>query len=157
MDTDKWLLIEHSTYLFHRLAMGTVVWTRDEWIQGVRKTITTLPESFWAVLMESLSNRIDHYCSDLTASAFNEDALYFQLSMAGFLNAVAEFIFALNHVFLPAPRDLTASLQLLDLLPEGFEANWASLLRMDPELPFKRKQAIAKLLATGVFALNSKQ
>ncbi len=157
LNSDKWLSMEQGTYFFHRLATGTVVWTRDEWIADVRQTLDSLPESFWTVWIESCHSKIDHYFGDLAASSFKADALYFHLSMAGFLKSVAELLFALNHVFLPGPRDLTASLFLLDILPEGFEASWASLLREDPELPFERKREIAELLASGVFALKSEE
>ena len=152
---DKWLSVERSTYLFHRIATGTVAWTRDGWIDDVKKKLDQLPDSFWRFWIESCQRRIDHYLGDMGASTFKDDALYFQLSLAGYLRSVAVLLFALNHIFEPGPRDYTASLGLLELLPEGFEANWASLLRTDAELPPERKREIAELLARGIFALNS--
>ena len=154
MDTDEWLSMERGTYLFHRIATGSVSWSRDEWISGVLERLDRLPESLWSLWAESCRRRIDHYLSDLGAAAFKEDRLYFHLSLSGFLKSAAELLFALNHVFEPGPRDFTASLALLEVLPEGFWASWRSLLRDDSELPAERKREIADHLARSVFALN---
>lgn len=154
VDTDEWLSMERGTYLFHRIATGSVSWSRDEWISGVLERLDRLPESLWSLWAESCRRRIDHYLSDLGAAALKEDRLYFHLSLSGFLKSAAELLFALNHVFEPGPRDFTASLALLEVLPEGFWASWRSLLRDDSELPAERKREIADHLARSVFALN---
>ncbi len=151
---ESWLLKERGTYLFHRIATGTVIWTRGEWINGILEKLDNLPGSFWTQWVESCNRRIDHLLSDLRAASLKGDALYFNLSLSGFLKTIAEVLFAVNHVFEPGPRDYTASLGLLEVLPEGFEANWGSLLRDDAELPRDRKREIAELLARGVFSLN---
>ena len=153
-DGESWLLKERGTYLFHRIATGSVVWTRGEWIKGVLEKLDNLPDSFWVVWTESCHRRIDHFLSDLGAASLKDDSLYFNLSLSGFMKSVIEVLFAVNHVFEPGPRDFTASLALLETLPEGFKANWASLLRDDAELPADRKREIAELLARGVFALT---
>ncbi len=151
---DSWLSKERGTYLFHRIATGSLVWSRGEWINGILNKLDNLPDSFWTQWVESCHRRIDHFLSDLGAASFKEDALYFNLSLSGFMKSVIEVLFAVNHVFEPGPRDFTASLALLETLPEGFQANWGSLLRDDAELPSDRKREIAELLARGVFALN---
>ena len=69
------------------------------------------------------------------------------------VKAVVESLCAVNRVFEPGPRDYTSSLALFEVLPEGFWANWQSLLREDGELPGERKREIADLLARGIFAL----
>jgi len=151
---DLWLSKERGTYLFHRIATGSVVWFSGEWINSVQDKLDNLPDSFWLQWVDSCHRRIDHLLSDLGAASLKGDAFYFKLSLSGFMKAVAEVLFAVNHVFEPGPRDFTASLELLEILPEGFEANWGSLLRDDTELPFDRKREIAELLAKGVFSLN---
>ena len=151
---DSWLSKERGTYLFHRIATGSLVWSQGEWFSGILNKLDNLPDSFWSQWVESCHRRIDHFLSDLGAASFKEDALYFNLSLSGFMKSVIEVLFAVNHVFEPGPRDFTASLDLLETLPEGFQANWGSLLRDDAELPSDRKREIAELLARGVFALN---
>jgi hypothetical protein len=154
IEGDSWLLKERGTYLFHRIATGTVVWSRGEWLNSVLKKLDNLPDSFWLQWIDSCHRRIDHYLGDLGAASFKEDVFYFNLSLSGFMKTTAEVLFAVNHVFEPGPRDYTASLDLLETLPEGFKANWGSLLRNDAELPPDRKREIAEILAKGVFSLN---
>ena len=153
-DGDAWLSMERGTYLFHRIATGTEVFSRGGWLAGVLTKLDNLPETFWASWVDSCQRRIDHFLSDLGAATMNDDPLYFRLSLSGFLRVVAELLFAVNHVFEPGPRDYTASLALLRNLPAGFEANWGSLLREDSELPEDRKREVAELLARSVFSLR---
>ncbi len=153
LDGKNWLFMERGTYLFHRIAAGTVVWSRDQWINGVIDRLDNLPDSFWHTWMESSRHRIDHFLSDMAAASVMEDDLYFRISLSGFLKSAIELLFAVNHVFEPGPRAYTAYLDLLETLPEGFEANWNSLIREDSSLPSERKQEVAGLLARGLFAL----
>jgi hypothetical protein len=151
---EEWLSMERGTYLLHRMATGTVVWTRGTWFAGVLEKLDNLPASFWPTWVESCNRRIDHFLGDMGAAAIKEDQFYFRLSLSSFMKTVAEQLFAINHVFEPGPRDYTASLGLLETLPDGFAANWDSLLRDDPELPADRKTEIAEIMARGIFALN---
>ena len=151
---DSWLSKERGTYLFHRIATGTVVWSSGEWINRVLDKLDNLPNSFWLQWVESCNRRIDHLLSDMGAASLKGDAFYFNLSLSGFMKSIAEVLFAINHVFEPGPRDYTAALGLLEVLPEGFEANWGSLLRDDGELPPERKREIGELLARSVFSIN---
>ncbi len=153
LGTDSWLSMERGTYLFHRIVTGTLVWSRGDWITGVMAKLDDLPDSFWITWNESCHRRIDHFLGDMGAAVFKDDPLYFQLSLSGFLKAVVESLCAVNRVFEPGPRDYTSSLALFEVLPEGFWANWQSLLREDGELPGERKREIADLLARGIFAL----
>ncbi len=154
LDGDNWLFMERGTYLFHRIAAGTVVWTRDDWINGVLSRLDNLPDSFWHTWIESSRRRIDHFLSDMGAAAVKEDDLYFRLSLSGFLKSSVELLFAVNRVFEPGPRAYAAYLDMLEILPAGFEANWNSLIREDTELPPERKQEVAGLLARGLFSLG---
>ncbi len=151
---ENWLSMERGTYLFHRIATGTEVFSRSDWFKGVLVKLDSLPESFWTTWMDSCQRRIDHFLSDLGAAAMKEDPLYFRLSLSSFLKVTAELLFAVNHVFEPGPRDYTASLALLETLPAGFVANWGSLLREDSELPADRKREVAELLARSLFSLR---
>ena len=152
---DAWLSMERGTYLFHRIATGTVVFSRSRWMEGVLEKLDNLPDSFWHTWLDSCERRIDHYLGDLGAAAMKDDPLYFRLSLSGFLSVAVEALFAINHVFETGPRDFTAMLALLEILPEGFWANWNSLLREDSELPAERKWKIAELVARGIFSLNT--
>ncbi len=152
--TEDWLSMERGTYLFHRIATGTLLWSRDDWMKGVLVKLDTLPDVFWTSWLESCQRHIDHYLGDMTAAALKEDELYFRFSLSGFLKSAGELLFAVNKVFEPGPRDYSATLVLLENLPEGFEANWTNLLRDDGELPADRKGEVATLLAKSLFSLR---
>lgn len=151
---DRWLSMERGTYLFHRIATGSDVFSRGDWLKEINRKLDALSDSFWTTWVESCQRRIDHFLSDMGAASMKEDPLYFRLSLSSFLKVVAELLFAVNHVFEPGPRDYTGSLVLLETLPAGFEANWGSLLREDSELPADRKREVAELLARSVFSLR---
>lgn len=152
--TEEWLSMERGTYLFHRIATGTLLWARDNWMNEVLGKLDTLPEVFWTSWMESCYRHIDHFLGDMAAAALKEDALYFRFSLSGFLKAAGEILFAVNRVFEPGPRDYSATLDLLENLPAGFNANWTSLLRDDGELRPDRKREVAILLAKSLFSLR---
>lgn len=151
---DRWLSRERGTYLFHRISTGTVVWSRTDWIDKILERLDNLPDVFWSTWIESCHRRIDHFLGDLGAATMKNDLLYFRLSLSGFLRVIVEILFAINHMFESGPRVFTASLALMEVLPEGFEASWESLLREDESLPPHRKKEIADILARGVFALR---
>lgn len=144
---------EQDTYLFYRLATGSELLSVEDWLAGIRSRLDQLPESFWTAWTNSSRDKLDHLLGDLGAAAIQDDALYFRLSLSGFLKAAAEFLFSVNHVFQPGPRDVTGVLSLLETLPDGFEANWQSLLRESEELPPQRKRDVAEVLARSLFAL----
>ncbi|MCG8453421.1 MAG: hypothetical protein MI717_09605 [Spirochaetales bacterium] len=151
---EDWLSMERGTYLFHRIATGTVVWKRDAWMDGVLSGLDSLPASFWQTWYQSCRRRVDHLLGDLGAAVITEDVFYFRVSLSEFLRGVAEYLLCVNKVFEPGPRDISAALSVLDILPEGFEANWKSLLRNDSELPPDRKRDIAELLARSIYFLE---
>lgn len=153
-DGEDWLRMERGTYLFHRIATGTVEWSQGGWYQRVLHELDSLPDAFWYTWKESCGRRIDHLLGDLGAAAMREDQFYFRFSLAGFLKTIAELVFAVNHVFEPGPRDFMATLGLLETLPDGFWARWDSLLREDAELPADRKREVAELMARATLALN---
>jgi hypothetical protein len=103
IEGNSWMSMERGTYLFHRIATGTVVWTRGDWIKAVLSKLDSLPEDFWSTWIDSCNHRIDHFLGDIGASSIKEDELYFRLSLSGFLKAVAECLFAVNQVFEPGP------------------------------------------------------
>lgn len=151
---ERWIHMEGGTYLFNRIATGTVVWSRDEWINTIVEQLDQLPDNFWRSWIVFCYNRIDHSLNNMGAAVIKEDPLYFLMAHSAFMYSIADILFAFNHVFAPSPRDYSASLALLELLPEGFDANWLSLLRSDSELPPERKHEIARILARSVFDLK---
>lgn len=149
----KWLSMERGTYLFHRIATGAIEWCQGDWMHNVLAKLDNLPDTFWSTWIESCNNRIDHLIGDMGSAVINEDNLYFNLSLSAFLRTFVEFLCAINHVFKPGIRDYSGTLALLELRPDGFEAQWESLLRDDPDLPPERKQELAALLSRAAFAL----
>lgn len=155
LDSEKWLSMESGTYLFYRMATGVITWARDDWMEKVVHKLDQLPDSFWKFMIDSCQRRIDHYLGDLGASSMKDDILYFNLSLSGYLQSVVKLLFAVNHTFESGPRDYTAALSLLEIMPDGFEANWLCLLREDDYLPQERKREIAELLTKSIYSLIS--
>ncbi|OQX28843.1 MAG: hypothetical protein B0D92_06860 [Spirochaeta sp. LUC14_002_19_P3] len=155
LDSEKWLSMESGTYMFYRIATGVIEWARDDWMEKVVHKLDQLPNSFWKLIIDACQRRIEHYLGDLGASSMKDDALYFNLSLSGYLQSVVKLLFAVNHTFESGPRDYTAALPLLEIMPDGFEANWTSLLRENDSLPPERKREIAELLTKSLFSLIS--
>ena len=151
---EGWLSIERGTYVFYRLCTGSIEFFRDDWIQNIRTHLDDLSVSFWRFWLESCKTRLSHLLGDMNAAVMNGDEHYFRQSLGNFMSVTAQAIFALNRTFEPGPRDVSAELDLMEEYPDGFWANWKSLLREDKLLTAERKCHIADIVFRSLLRMD---
>ncbi|MBU0936084.1 MAG: DUF4037 domain-containing protein [Spirochaetes bacterium] len=142
-----------GTYYLYRIVEGTVLYSRGPWLETMRKTLLSLPDSFWQALRETCQFKMEHCLSDLGGAAFKADRYFFFVSLSGFLKACAASIFALNRTWQPSNRHLTEALLSLPLLPEDFSGRWEGLTRTDARIVPERIFQLAQLVARSLFNL----
>ncbi|WP_076488176.1 DUF4037 domain-containing protein [Alkalispirochaeta americana] len=143
-----------STYGFFRLLQATAILERGDWLRSTRKTLQYLPDAFWAARIAAYQARMDHVLADLTSAAYAGEALFYQLSLAAFLEALSSLLFAVNREFEPPGRTLQESLLALPVLPEEFETRLAYLLRSDVAISDTRRREIARLITLSALRLS---
>jgi len=146
-------LRHETTYGLFRLYHGIPVHTKTPWVREVKARLENLPEGFWTFQRRNLAGRLEHLLSDMAASIFNRDGLFFQIAMARYLETLAELLFVLNRQFLCPPEELKFQIDGLELLPAGFTGFFDSLLRDDAGFDRERRLALARHLAEGTLAL----
>jgi len=143
-----------STYGLFRLYHGIPVHSKTSWIHEVKTCLETLPDSFWTAQIANLKGRLEHLLADMAAAVFNRDTLYFHLGFAGYLETLAEVLFAINHQFACPPEELRFQMSGLAVLPNGFSAWFENLLRDDAGFDRERKLEIARHLAESILVLT---
>ena len=144
-----------GTYMFYRLATGSVLYKRSDWLNAVRDRMHRIPDSFWVLLRDSCRSTMEHYLSDLSAAVINDDAFFFLVSAAGFIKSFCSLLFVINHTFEPSGRQLYVKVFELPILPENFKGRFESFLREDPEFGPERKREVAELLAKSVVFMGA--
>lgn len=147
------LLKSGGPYLMHRVVEGTVLYSRGQWIHGVRSAMATVPDGLWQALRETYQFRMEHTLSDLGGAALKNDHFFFHIALAGFLRATASALFALNRRWEPSERNLSEALLALPKLPEDFPGRWGMLTRVDASLNPERVYQLAQLVVRSMFAL----
>lgn len=146
-------LRQETTYGLFRLYHGIPVHTKTTWIREVKAKLEALPDAFWTFQKTNLASRLEHLLSDMAAANFNGDGLFFQIAQAGFLETLAELLFAVNRQFLGPPEELKFQLEGLDVLPTGFTGYFDTLLREDDSIDRERRVSLARHLAEGVLGI----
>ena len=139
----SWVFHETGTNMFYRIEKGEVLYSRGGWLAAVRASRAEIPEEFWAQVCLRAYFIAENAFGDLGAAAFRADDLFFQLSSARLLRAVASFLFALNKQFEPSGRMLTQRLKDLTALPDGFIGRMDSFLRPGDGLSIETRREIA--------------
>lgn len=153
LDNPDSIYKEKGTYIFHRLEEGSLLYEKTDWLKNIRKKLEKMPDLFWTIFREASQIRMEHYLSDLGASVFQKDILYYKISLAGFLNYACCTLFAINRKFEPSAKLFHELIGKLPVLPAGFMANFEVLLRMDDNLSIERNREVAELLARGIIGL----
>ena len=148
-----WAFHDNGTYMFYRLQTGRIMYKSSNWIEMVRKKLTTFPESFWSTIRDSSLSSLEHYLVDISSAAVNRDDLFFMVSLSGYIKDLCSFMFAVNRKFEPSRRRLSDHIMELDIIPENFAGRFDSLIREDTEFPPSRKREVAKLLTKSLMHL----
>lgn len=153
LDNPDSIYREKGTYIFHRMEEGIIIYDKTKWLLDIRKKLEKMPDMFWSIFREASQSRMEHYLSDLGASVYQKDSLYYKISLAGFLNSACCTLFAVNNRFEPSAKRFHELIGKLPVLPAGFMANFDVLLRMDDNLSIERNREVAELLAKGIIGL----
>lgn len=143
-----------DTYGYYRIMTGEELLTRSSWLAETRAALAALPPHFWERNIWFHRARMDHSLADLSSAAFAGEELFYQLSLAAFLQNLASLLFAINNQFEPSGRSLKPALLGLPLLPEEFATRFQYLLDTDGQINRKRKREIAQLIARSVLRLQ---
>ncbi|MDR1575873.1 MAG: DUF4037 domain-containing protein [Treponema sp.] len=148
-----WLLKDSGTYGFYRLVNGEIVFSRNNWIDGIRRRLENPGDQFWMAMRGAAQSKMEHFLSDLGAASFQEDEFHYLISSAGFIKTACLTLFCINRRFEPSHRAYYKQIRELPVLPESFPAEFENFLSTDPDMTMERRFALAKLIARGVIAL----
>ena len=149
-----WAYRQPGTYMFYRIENNHVLFKKTEWIDGVKTRLSSIPETFWDYLKQSTQSAMEHYLSDLSAAAVQNDSFFFLVSAAGFIKSLCSLLFIVNRRFEPSGRRFYEMVRELTTLPDNFRGRFECFLRHDNEFTPARKREVAELLAKSVIALT---
>lgn len=141
------------SFLIHRINHGEILTDRNESFLRLMEQCQDLPAQFWKKIRHYYSVKMENYLNDLRAASLRNDPFYFQLSLGNFLRNSCALLLAINGKTEPSPRHLDSSIQKLKILPDGFEANYNSLVRIHAELSMDRKSEVAALFTRSILGL----
>lgn len=144
-----------STYGLYRIVHSDPVFSRSTWLETTRTELANPPEEFWRRRRTVLEARMEHALSDLATAAVAEEELFFQLSLAGFLENMLRALFTINRRFEPSGRTMATEAAALPKLPEEFAGRLEHLLRTDAAVKKNRKREIAQLIARSLLHLDA--
>jgi hypothetical protein len=142
-----------GTYGYYRLVEGHVLYSRGEWLPGIKKKLTTLGRDFWEELRGAYQSKMEHCLSDLGAALLADDNFYFLVSSAGFIKMAALTLFCINCRFEPSHRFYYRQVCSLRTLPDSFDAQIETFLSASAEVTMERKYGVAQIIARGIISL----
>jgi hypothetical protein len=148
-----WLIKDSGTYGFYRLVNGEVIFSRNNWIAGIKRRLENLGDPFWKETRGAIQSKMEHFLSDLGAACFQKDDFHCLVSSAGFCKTACLTLFCVNRRFEPSHRAYYKQVKELPILPDSFCAEFENFLRNDPDTTMERKFALAKVIARGIIAL----
>jgi hypothetical protein len=148
-----WLIKDSGTYSFYRLVNGEILFSRNNWIQGIRKRLEVLSDAFWTEMRDSAQSKMEHFLSDLGAACFQGDAFHYLIASAGFIKTACLTLFCVNRRFEPSHRAYYKQVRELPLLPESFIAGLETFLSNQPDMSMEHRFNLAKVMAVKIVAL----
>ena len=148
-----WFIKDSGTYGFYRLSQGEIIFSRNDWIMGIRGRLSSLSEEFWQIMRNANESKMEHFLSDLGAALMQGDDFFYLISAAGFIKSACLTLFCINRRFEPSHRAYYKQVLELRALPGSFRSYFESFLKPDPEITMERKHSLAQLMARGIVAL----
>jgi hypothetical protein len=142
-----------GTYGYYRLVESRVLYSRGEWLPGIKKKLSTLGRDFWEELRGVYQSKMEHCLSDLGAALLSDDNFYFLVSAAGFIKMAALTLFCVNCRFEPSHRFYYEQVCSLQTLPDSFDAQIETFLSPSAEVTMERKYGVAQIIARGIIVL----
>ena len=148
-----WLIKDSGTYGFYRLANGEIIFSRNNWISGIRSRLEKLPSQFWAEMRSAAQSKMEHFLSDLGAACFQGDQFHYLIASAGFIKNVCLTLFCVNRRFEPSHRAYNKQVLELEKLPETFHSEFQTFLENSAGINPDSRFNLAKLIARNIVAL----
>ncbi|MCL2319969.1 MAG: DUF4037 domain-containing protein [Treponema sp.] len=148
-----WFIKDSGTYSFYRLSQGEVIFSRNDWIMGIRRRLENLGNDFWQIMRNTHESKMEHFLSDLGAALMQGDDFFYLISAAGFIKTACLTLFCINRRFEPSHRAYYKQVLELKKLPDSFPAYFETFLRQDQDLTMERKFSLAQLITRGIVAL----
>jgi len=147
-----WFIKDSGTYVFYRLSRGEIIFSRNDWIYGIRKRLENLDDDFWQNMRNAHESKMEHFLSDLGAALMQGDDFFYLTSAAGFIKNACLTLFCINRLFEPSHRAYYNQIVQLKDLPDSFKVYYESFLSSDPEITKQRKYSLAQLIAKGIIS-----
>ncbi|MDR1972403.1 MAG: DUF4037 domain-containing protein [Treponema sp.] len=148
-----WLIKDSGTYGFYRLANGDILFSRTDWIRGIRKRLERLGDSFWEGMRGANQSKMEHFLNDLGAAYLQNDEFHYLLASAGFIKDACLTLFCINRRFEPSHRAYYRQVLELPCLPDSFPAELENFVRQGPEMTMERRYSLAQVIARGIVDL----
>jgi hypothetical protein len=148
-----WFIKDSGTYGFYRLSRGEIVFSRSDWIKGIRSRLGNLGDEFWQSMRNAHESKMEHFLSDLGAALMQGDDFFYLTSSAGFIKNACLTLFCINRCFEPSHRSYYKQVLKLKELPESFQSYFETFLSSAAEATRERKFSLAQLIARGIVPL----
>jgi len=148
-----WFIKDSGTYSFYRLSQGEIIFSRNDWIKGIRERLEKLGDDFWNIMRNIHESKMEHFLNDLGAALMRRDDFFYLISAAGYIKNACLTLFCINRIFEPSHRAYYSKTLELKILPDSFKAYFESFLRSDPELTMERKYSLAQHIAREIVSL----
>jgi len=123
-----WLIKDSGTYSFYRLTNCEIIYSRSDWMLGIRKRLERIGDQFWTQMRGAAQSKMEHFLSDLGASCFQGDKFHYLIASAGFIKTACLTLLCINKRFEPSHRAYFKQVCELPVLPESFVAEFQTFL-----------------------------
>ncbi|MDR1147022.1 MAG: DUF4037 domain-containing protein [Spirochaetaceae bacterium] len=148
-----WMLKDMGTYGFYRLCNGDILFSRNGWIEKVRKQLCGLSDNFWTVMRQANQSKMEHFLSDLGAALIQDDNFFYLISESGFIKTACLTLFCINRRFEPSHRAYYKQVTEVPVKSDAFCAQLETFLRNENDITMERRYALAQLMARGIIML----
>ncbi|MDR0409911.1 MAG: DUF4037 domain-containing protein [Spirochaetaceae bacterium] len=148
-----WMIKSMGTYGFYRLYNGDILFSRNGWIDKIRKRLGKLSDNFWHTVRQANQSKMEHFLSDLGAALIQDDDFFYLMSEAGFIKTACLTLFCVNRRFEPSHRAYYKCVLELPIKNDAFCAQLETFLRNKDDITMERRYALAQLIARGIIAL----
>lgn len=150
----SWVLRDSGTNMFYRIDEGKILYSKSDWICGLREKLGHVFEGFWDVILDSSRHAMEGYVRDISASAFRSDKFMLLVASAGFVKSLCTFVYALNKRFEPSDRLIIDKMRNLKRLPDELIGRLETFLRQDDEITPEKKMELAELLTKSLISMS---
>jgi hypothetical protein len=148
-----WLIKDSGTYGFYRLANCEVVFSRTDWINGIKERLNKIGDNFWIQMRDSVQSKMEHFLSDLGAACFQHDTFHYLIASAGFIKTACLTLFCINRRFEPSHRAYYKQVCELPALPDKFVSEFQVFLENKSGTEMDSRFHLALLIAQKIIQL----